>query len=93
MTLLKKKKMKINAASNFLSPLQARIFNMSNLLLLKHFALIMMKRSRMSAEERRIVENRVAYLHLKGTITDMDIETEIELVKQIIANEDLHKTN
>ena len=84
MTLLKKKKMKINGASEFMTPSQARIFNMDYDILLKHYVLIMMKVSSLPSDQRRLVNNRVEYLVNNDTLKQEDLERAINEINSII---------
>ncbi len=71
--LLKKKEQVIKKAEKILTPTQNRIFSMDREVLLGHFVLIAMKKSRLSAEERRLVRARVNFGMERGNISDEDL--------------------
>jgi hypothetical protein len=84
MAFLKKKAEVISKKENIFTPTQNRIFTMSTDLLIKHYALIRVRQSRMGAEERRLVNNRIQFKVDKGTITIAELQAEVDKVEDMI---------
>ncbi len=85
MTLLKKKAEKIAYdPRELLTPTQYRIFKMDEDLLTSHYALIRLKQSRMSAEERRLIIKRVEYKVMKGSITIEMLQGEVDKIQNLV---------
>lgn len=74
MGIVKKKAQVIKKADKIFTPTQNRIFSMDRDVLLKHAALINLKVSSLSAEERRLIVNRVEFGLMKGTIALKEIQ-------------------
>lgn len=72
--IVTKKQAPIKKAEKIFTPTQNRIFSMPLEILIKHNALIEMKVSSMSAEERRLVKNRIFYNLKKGNITAKQLD-------------------
>jgi len=86
MGIVKKKAQVIKKAEKIFTPTQNRIFSMDKEILLQHYILIMMKASSMSAEERRLVNNRVQFGVDKGSITEEDLMAANTKLKDFMFN-------
>lgn len=84
MAFLKKKAEVITKKEKIFTPTQNRIFSMSAELLIKHYALIRVRQSRMNAEERRLVNNRIQFKVDKGTIRVEELQAEVDKVEDMI---------
>lgn len=67
-----------------LSPSKSRILNMSYPVLIEHYALIQYKKSSLSANQRRWVENRVKYLLDKSTISQAEIDLSLQFIGNLV---------
>jgi hypothetical protein len=92
MTLLKKRAEVLKRKTNVFTPTQNRILSMDRELLIRHYALVRLKVSSMSAEERRILLNRIHYGVEKGTISVEELQKEVDKVQDMIEDE-LKKIN
>lgn len=81
MAFLKKKAEVITKKQTIFTPTQNRIFSMSNELLIKHYALIRLKQSRMNADERRLVDNRIRFQVDKGYIQISELQKEVDSIQ------------
>lgn len=84
MAFLKKKAEAITKKEKIFTPTQNRIFSMSTELLIKHYALIRVRQSRMNAEERRLVNNRIQFKVNKGTVRIEELQAEVDKVEDMI---------
>ena len=66
------------------SPSRMRILNMEPDLLLKNYALIMHKASSLSAMQRKLVEDRVAYLLKQEKIKPEDVSSAVNDLSNFI---------
>lgn len=84
MGIVKKKAQVIKKAEKIFTPTQNRIFSMDKNILIRHYILIYLKESSLSAEERRLVKNRVSYGLTKGTITEEELEESAEELQRFL---------
>jgi len=75
-----------------LSPQKRRMYGMPKDVLLKHNALIFHKGSSLSYNERRMVQERVAYGINKGTIKPEEVAVEINKLNALIQGEIIKQT-
>lgn len=97
MAFLKKKAEVITKKQTIFTPTQNRIFSMSTELLIKHYALIRVKQSKMNAEERRLLNNRVRFQVDKGHIQISELQAEVDkiedMIEQIMEDKDESSSN
>lgn len=87
MGIVKKKAQVIKKAEKIFTPTQNRIFSMDKEILLGHYVLVLMKMSRLSAEERRLVINRVAFGITKGSITEENVLDASRRMRDFLSNQ------
>jgi len=87
MGIVKKKAQVIKKAEKIFTPTQNRIFSMDKDILLGHYVLVLMKMSNLSAEERRLVINRVVFGVNKGTITEEDVLAASQRMNKFMLNQ------
>jgi uncharacterized membrane protein len=87
MALLKKKAEVLKKKTSIMTPSQQRIFNMDKDMLIKHYALIRLKKGKLSTDQRRILDNRVNIAVDRGTITVEELQQEVDYLQDLIEAE------